>query len=84
MRPAAPSDVHRVEAVIVADPRVVRLIDVRTQQLGPQELLVGVELQLAPDLTGVELTNALEEIEDAVRAAVPEARQIYLEPHTGA
>ena len=79
---AAPSDVHMVEAAILADLRVVRLIDVRTQQLGPQELLVGVELQLAPDLTGVELTDALEEIENAIRAAVPEARQIYLEPHT--
>ena len=79
---AAPSDVHMVEAVILADPRVVRLIDVRTQQLGPQELLVGVELQLAPELSGIELTTALEEIEDAVRTAVPEARQIYMEPHT--
>jgi cation diffusion facilitator family transporter len=81
---AAPSDVHTVESVILADPRVVRLIDVRTQQMGPQELLVGVELELTPDLTGVELTDALEEIENAVRAAVPEARQIYMEPHTGA
>jgi len=79
---AAPTDVRTVESVILADARVVRLIDVRTQQMGPQELLVGVELELAPDLTGVELTDALEEIENAVRAAVPEARQIYLEPHS--
>ena len=79
---AKPADVHMVEAVITADPRVVRLIDVRTQQMGPQELLVGVELELDPALTGVELTDALEEIENAVRAAVPEARQIYMEPHT--
>jgi cation diffusion facilitator family transporter len=79
---AKPSDVHTVESVINADPRVVRLIEVRTQQMGPQELLVGVELELDPSLTGVELTDALEEIENAVRAAVPEARQIYMEPHT--
>jgi cation diffusion facilitator family transporter len=79
---AAPGDVGTVEAVIRADPRVVRLLDVRTQQMGPQELLVGVELELDPTLTGVQLTVALEEIEHAVRAAVPEARQIYMEPHT--
>lgn len=79
---AAPSDVHTVERIIRSDPRVVRLLDVRTQQMGPQELLVGVELELDARLSGVELTEALEEIEDAVRAAVPEARQIYLEPHT--
>ena len=63
-------------------PRVVRLLDVRTQQMGPQELLVGVELELDARLSGVELTVALDEIENAVRAAVPEARQIYMEPHT--
>lgn len=79
---AAPSDVHAVEAVIRADSRVVRLIDVRTQQMGPQELLVGVELELDPALTGIELTDALEEIEHAVRARVPAARQIYMEPHS--
>ncbi|MFM8304212.1 MAG: cation diffusion facilitator family transporter [Actinomycetota bacterium] len=79
---ATPDDVRAVEAVILADARVVSLVDVRTQQMGPQELLVGVELELAPTLTGVELTDALEEIENAVRAAVPTARQIYLEPHT--
>jgi len=79
---AAPSDVATVEAVITADPRVVRLLDVRTQQMGPQELLVGVELELDPTLSGVELTVALDEIENAVRTAVPEARQIYMEPHT--
>lgn len=79
---ATPADVHAVEAVVRADPRVVRLLDVRTQQLGPQELLVGVELELDPDLTGVQLTGALDEIERAVRTAVPAARQIYLEPHT--
>ena len=58
------------------------MIDVRTQQLGPQELLVGVELELDPGLSGVELTDALEEIEGHIRAVVPAAQQVYLEPHT--
>lgn len=79
---AAPADVAAVEAVIRSDARVVRVLDVRTQQLGPQELLVGVELELDPTLTGVQLTQALDDIEHAVRAAVPSAGQIYLEPHT--
>ena len=79
---AHPGEVTKIQQVIEADPRVVRLLDVRTQQLGPQELLVGVELELDSALGGVALTDALEEIENAVRAAVPEARQIYMEPHT--
>jgi divalent metal cation (Fe/Co/Zn/Cd) transporter len=68
--------------VVEADPRVVKLIDVRTQQLGPEEMLVGVELEMDPALSGVELTDALEEIEGHIRAVVPAAQQVYLEPHT--
>jgi len=79
---AAPDDVRAVEAVIRADARVVRVLDVRTQQLGPEDLLVGVELELEATLTGSQVAAALEEIEAAVRAAVPSAAQIYLEPHT--
>ena len=79
---AAPRDIDAVRRVIEGDGRVVRVIDVRTQQLGPQELLVGVELELDPGLSGVELTDALEEIEGRIRAVVPAAQQVYLEPHT--
>jgi divalent metal cation (Fe/Co/Zn/Cd) transporter len=79
---ATPRDVDAVRRVIESDPRVVNVLDVRTQQLGPQELLVGVELELDPALTGVQLSDALEEIENAIRAAVPAAQQVYLEPHT--
>jgi cation diffusion facilitator family transporter len=79
---AQPSDVATVRSIITSDPRVVRVLDVRTQQLGPQELLVGVELEIDPALSGVELTDALDDIETAVRVAVPAANQVYLEPHT--
>jgi divalent metal cation (Fe/Co/Zn/Cd) transporter len=79
---ATPRDIDAVRRVIEGDGRVVRVIDVRTQQLGPQELLVGVELELDPGLSGVDLTDALEEIEGHIRAVVPAAQQVYLEPHT--
>ena len=81
---ATPRDVDAVRRVIEGDGRVVRVIDVRTQQLGPEELLVGVELELDASLSGVELTDALDEIEGHIRAVVPAAQQVYLEPHTAA
>jgi cation diffusion facilitator family transporter len=79
---ATPGDVETVRRVIESDARVVHVRDVRTQQLGPQEMLVGVELELDPNLSGVQLSDALDEIEQAIRAAVPAAQQVYLEPHT--
>jgi cation diffusion facilitator family transporter len=79
---ATPADVASVQRVIEGDARVRRVRDVRTQQLGPQEMLVGVELELDPALSGVQLSDALDEIEQAIRTAVPGAQQVYLEPHT--
>jgi cation diffusion facilitator family transporter len=79
---ASPGDVATVRRVIEGDERVRRVRDVRTQQLGPQEMLVGVELELDPTLSGVQVSDALDEIERAIRAAVPAAQQVYLEPHT--
>jgi cation diffusion facilitator family transporter len=79
---ATPRDIDAVRGAIEGDGRVVRIIDVRTQQLGSEDLLVGVELELDPALSGVALTDALDEIERRIRAAVPAAHKIYLEPHT--
>ena len=45
---AGPEDVAAVRKVLHDDPRVVRVRNVRTQHLGPQELLVGADLELIP------------------------------------
>ena len=52
----------------------------RTEHLGPDELLVGAKVEFRPDLTIRELAEAIDEAEARVRDAVPEARIIYLEP----
>ena len=43
-------------------------------------LLVGAKLEFDPDLTVAELAAVIDDVEAAVRAAVPAARVIYIEP----
>jgi cation diffusion facilitator family transporter len=59
---------------------VERVIHIRTQYLGPDELLVAAKLALAPNLELAEVARAIDEAEARVRAKVPVARLIYLEP----
>ncbi len=59
---------------------VTRVIHIKTQYLGPEELLVAAKIALRPGLRMVEVAAAIDEAESRVRAAVPEARVIYLEP----
>ncbi len=59
---------------------VERVIHLRTQYLGPEEMLVGAKIALAPATDLATVAAAIDRAEAAVRAAVPTARVIYLEP----
>ncbi len=59
---------------------VQRVIHIRTQYIGPEELLVAAKIALTPGLPVEDVARAIDEAEARVRAAVPEARLIYLEP----
>ncbi len=78
---ATPAMVGRIRQTMESDPRVRRVIHLRTQHLGPDELLVGAKLELDESLRCREVAEAIDQVEEKVRAAVPEARVMYLEPY---
>lgn len=77
---ASSADEQRIVAAIEIEPSVARLIHMRTQHIGPEELLVGAKIELVPDLSVAEAAEAVNRIEASVRRAVPIARVMYLEP----
>jgi hypothetical protein len=52
----------------------------RTEHIGPDELLVGAKVELVHGLSVEEAVEAVNRIENSVRRAVPTARIMYLEP----
>lgn len=79
---AGPAAHREIEQALASHPFVHRLLHLRTQHLGPEELLVGAKLVCDPQLTLAELDVMIAEIELRIRTAVPAARVIYLEPCT--
>jgi cation diffusion facilitator family transporter len=77
---ASAGDLEKIAAAMEIEPSVQRLIHMRTQHIGPEELLVGAKLELVPDLSVSEAAEAVDRIEASVRRAVPIARIMYLEP----
>jgi divalent metal cation (Fe/Co/Zn/Cd) transporter len=77
---ASDADLAAIRSAMEADDGVRRLIHMRTQHIGPDELLVGAKLELVPDLSVTEAAEAVDRIEASVRRAVPAARIMYLEP----
>jgi cation diffusion facilitator family transporter len=61
-------------------PLVNRVIDLKTQHIGPEELLVAGKVEFKRSLTNPELADAIDQVEAALRGAVPLNMQIYVEP----
>jgi cation diffusion facilitator family transporter len=61
-------------------PHVTRIIDLRTQHIGPDELLVAGKVEIDRRMSMAEVSAAINGIEMALRQAVPLKMQIYLEP----
>jgi cation diffusion facilitator family transporter len=77
---AEPEVQQAIREGIEREPSVERLIHLRTQHLGPDDLLVGAKVAFAEGLSVRELAEAVNRVEANVRSVVPEARVMYIEP----
>ncbi|WP_199432473.1 cation diffusion facilitator family transporter [Qaidamihabitans albus] len=73
-------ELSAITAELTAGDDVDRVIHIRTQYIGPDELLVAAKLAMRPGLEMSEVSRAINDAESRVRSTVPVARLIYLEP----
>jgi cation diffusion facilitator family transporter len=78
---SAHEDVEReIVTALEAGDEVERVIHLRTEHIGPEELLVAAKIAVRHDDTAKRVARGIDAAEQRVRAAVPIARLIYLEP----
>ncbi|WP_084962174.1 cation diffusion facilitator family transporter [Thermoactinospora rubra] len=77
---ADPATEEQIRSALQSAPEVERIIHMKTLHLGPEELLVAAKIAVAHDDTAAEVARGIDEAEQRIRAAVPIARVIYLEP----
>jgi cation diffusion facilitator family transporter len=76
----SPADVAKIRAAFAGHKNVEAIIHMKTLYLGPDELMVAAKVAVPKATRATDLAKAINEIEDAVRTAVPVARVIYIEP----
>jgi cation diffusion facilitator family transporter len=69
-----------IVAALEAAPEQVRVIHLRTMHVGPETLLVAAKIAVRAQDSAASLTTAIDNAERRIRAAVPIAELIYLEP----
>lgn len=77
---ASDDDYTRIVKAIEDGPEVHKLIHIKTLYLGPDEFLVAAKIALPSDISVRAAAHDIDVIEARIRAAVPAARVIYLEP----
>jgi cation diffusion facilitator family transporter len=77
---ASPDMERRIRESTLALAHVHQIIHMRTQHLGPDQLLVAAKIEFDGDLSFRELSDAIDGVEAAMRAVVPLEVVIYIEP----
>lgn len=77
---ATAADSDAIRRAIESTDGVHGLIHLRTQHIGPEELLVGAKVSFDPSYTTADLVDAIDRVEERTRSAVPIARIMYVEP----
>ncbi|MEV0295145.1 cation diffusion facilitator family transporter [Nocardia sp. NPDC050710] len=77
---ATPEEDRLIRSNLVDGNKIDRVIHLKTQYMGPEEILVAAKIAIVPGLEIADIADAIDAAEARVRDAVPAARVIYLEP----
>jgi cation diffusion facilitator family transporter len=77
---ASDIDQEQIEQALAGSSHVQSIIHLRTMHLGPDNLLLAAKIDFDHSLSVEQLARAIDDAERAVRAAVPKATTIYIEP----
>jgi cation diffusion facilitator family transporter len=77
---AAPEVVEKIRNILNGHREVVRVIALRTQHVGPDDIMLNAKLEFDPTLTVARLAAVVNELEVEIRTAEPKARTIFIEP----
>jgi cation diffusion facilitator family transporter len=70
---------QRLYDILLASPAIEEVLLVRAVYVGPEEAIVTAKLHPAPNLTVDQLAHAMDQVDTAMRAAVPLVADVYLD-----
>ncbi|MEP6561226.1 MAG: cation diffusion facilitator family transporter [Nakamurella sp.] len=77
---ASPADTEAIKAAALDGSDIEKIIHMKTLYLGPDEILVGMKVAVTAASTATAVADAINAVEARIRAAVPAARVLYIEP----
>jgi cation diffusion facilitator family transporter len=81
---ASPELSAAVRQTASEDPCVHQVIDITTSQMGPDQVIATIAVEIDEDLRVPEVEQLIHRIEDAIRARFPQMFRIFIRPVAGA
>ena len=77
---ASPQEIAEIRRALTAGDVLESVVHLRTEHRGPDEILVAAKVAVAGGTPSGEVARAIDEAEARIRAALPAARYIFIEP----
>jgi divalent metal cation (Fe/Co/Zn/Cd) transporter len=73
----------RIRAACAANPEVAELVRLRGIHLGPDEILLALDVRFGDDLGQSSVAEAIDRLEEQLRAVDPRVKRLLVEPDAG-
>jgi cation diffusion facilitator family transporter len=81
-RSLAPEQVEELRAILDQSPAIDEIVSLQVVYIGPEEVIVGAKIHPSSTLTIDELTQAMDDVDHALRAASPVVADVFLDVTT--
>ena len=78
--PAEPALLAQIKDLACAEPSIAHVADPLSSYLGPQEILVVLPVEFAPELAAAQLTQTIERLRAAIQTAHPSVQHVFVQP----
>jgi len=78
--PAEASLLQKITDLVCAESSIVRVDAPLSSYLGPQEILVVVPVEFAPELVTAQITHTIERLRAAIQTAHPNVQHVFIQP----
>jgi cation diffusion facilitator family transporter len=73
------ADMKRIKAAIATVPEVKEAVNILTMHLGPEEILVNLDINFINGLSTDQVEQAIDKVEQAIRKELPAVKKIFVE-----
>jgi len=73
------TDLRKIKAAIAGVPEVKEVVDILTMHLGPEDILVNLDINFANGLSTDQVEEAIDKVERGIQEVVPAVKKIFVE-----